>query len=73
MKIKKYGKNKVALKKLLADEKTKVFRDGRDWTIAFKHLIGCEFLFEVCKHGLEITDYTGETFILTTDVNLEIA
>ena len=56
MKIKRYGKNQRALKKLLADEETEVLRNGVDFKSLLQTLIGFEFKFEKIKDGLKLTD-----------------
>lgn len=73
MKIKRYGKNKVALKKLVKDENTRIFFNGLDAKQLFEKLIGYDFIFNLTNKGLEITDCTGETFLLTTNISLEMA
>lgn len=72
IKLKRYGKNQRALKKLLADTETKIFKNGNDWTRVFKSLIGYDFNFYLTQKGLEITDITGDTFILKTNLELEV-
>lgn len=72
MKLKKYGKNQRALKKLLADEETKVFKNGNDLTIVFKSLIGYDYIFRMNEKILEIVDCLGDTWELRTTQNIEI-
>lgn len=73
VKLKRYGKNLRGLKKLLTIPETRVFKNGYDWTEVFKNLLGYEYNFCLTKKGLEITDITGETLLLTTTVDLEVA
>ncbi len=73
VKLKKYGKNQRALKKLLADEETKVFKNGNDLTIVFKSLIGYDYMFRMNGKVLEIVDCLGDTWELKTTVGMEIA
>lgn len=72
MKIKRYGKNQRALKKLLADEETRVFKNGNDLTIAFKNLIGYDYMFRLNKKVLEIVDCLGDTWEMKTSQEIEI-
>lgn len=72
MKLKRYGKNQRALKKLLADEETRVYKDGNDSTIVFKNLIGYDYMFRLNKKVLEIVDCLGDTWEMRTSQNIEI-
>ncbi len=72
MKLKRYGKNQRALKKLLADEETRVFKNGNDLTIVFKSLIGYDFIFRLNKKVLEIVDCLGDTWEMKTSQEIEI-
>lgn len=72
MKLKKYGKNQRALKKLLADEETKVFKNGNDSTSVFKSLIGYDYIFRMNEKVLEIVDCLGDTWEMRTSQNIEI-
>lgn len=72
MKLKKYGKNQRALKKLLADEETKVFKNGNDSTSVFKSLIGYDYIFKMNEKVLEIVDCLGDTWEMRTSQNIEI-
>ena len=72
MKLKKYGKNQRALKKLLADEETKVFKNGNDSTSVFKSLIGYDYIFRMNEKVLEIVDCLGDIWEMRTSQNIEI-
>lgn len=72
IKIRKYGKNQRALKKLLADEETRVFKNGNDLTIVFKNLIGYDYIFRMNKKVFEIVDCFGDTWEMKTSQEIEI-
>lgn len=73
LKIKRFGKNKIAFKKLVADENTKFCYEGREAREIFKRLIGYEFMTKLNKDGsLEITGADGESFIVNTTYEIEI-
>ena len=72
MKIKRYGKNQRALKKLLADEETEVLRNGVDFKSLLQTLIGFEFKFEKIKDGLKLTDLVGDTWTIKTSQEIDI-
>ena len=71
MKIKKFGKNKRQLKKLL-ENGAKIFKDNSDWTQVFKAVVGYDFTFRLHSKGLEIVDCLGDTFILESEEKFEI-
>lgn len=74
MKIKQFGKNKVAFKKLVADENTKTtLENGADYKDIFKNLIGYEFLCEIVNGILKVTGIDGESFLIKTSLPIEIA
>lgn len=72
IKIRKYGKNQRALKKLLTDEETRVFKNGNDSTSVFKSLIGYDYIFRMNKKVLEIVDCLGDTWEMKTSQEIEI-
>lgn len=72
IKIRKYGKNQRALKKLLTDEETEVLRNGVDFKSLLQTLIGFEYKFEKIKDGLKLTDLVGDTWIIKTSQEIEI-
>lgn len=79
MKIRGFGKNKRELKKLIKDG-AKIYNYGGlqknklcDFTESFMNvLLGYDYIFKKHKKGLEITDCSGESFILETDQEIEI-
>lgn len=75
MKLRKVGKNKREFKKLLADESTLIKNDkGIDFKWLFEKLIGYDFITEKLKNGtLKVTDQIGESFFITTKLEIEIA
>lgn len=74
MKIKKHGKNKREFKKLTADETTQI-RDekGFECKRLFESLIGYDFLCEIKNNILEVTGMDGESFFITTELEIELA
>lgn len=71
MKIKRFGKNKRQLVKLI-ENGARIFKDNGDWTEVFKAVIGYDFTFRLHKKGLEIVDCIGDTFILESEETFEI-
>lgn len=74
LKIKKIGKNKVSFKKLIADKETIIKNNkGFDSKWLFEKLIGYDFITEKLKDGtLKVTDQIGESFFITTKLEIEI-
>lgn len=71
MKIKRFGKNKRQLKKLI-ESGARIFKDNIDWTQVFKAVVGYDFTFRLHSKGLEIVDCLGDTFILESEEKFEI-
>lgn len=72
MKIKQFGKNTRALKKLVEDEKTQVILKGIDFKKIFKTLIGYDYRAEKTETGLNLIDCTGDTIEIITDLEIVI-
>lgn len=72
MKIKQFGKNVRALKKLVEDEKTQIILDGFDFKYAFKNLIGYNYRAEKTETGLNLIDCIGGTIEIITDLPIEM-
>lgn len=70
IKIKKYGKNVRALKKLLSIESTKVTLNGIDHKKIFQGLIGYDYIIKPRENGFEAYA-CGDTFIIETTQILE--
>lgn len=72
MKIKRFGKNKNALNKILANPKVKVIDfAGTECKELLKILVGSDFNFKAIKDCLELTDRMGDTFYIK-GINEEI-
>lgn len=73
MKLRRYGKNKRELKKLMADLSTRVTQNGFEAKKIFEKLIGYDFNYQILKNNiLEVTGIDGESFLIQTDLDLEI-
>lgn len=72
MKVKKYGKNKIAFKKLIKDSSTKITYKGNEAKKLFESLIGYDYSCYIEKNILKVVDMLGDTFIIETNLELEL-
>lgn len=72
MKLKKFGKNKRELKKILSHESTKVTQGGKDVKQIIEKLLGYDYQFKMINGILQLTDVLGDKWEITTDLEVEV-